>query len=386
MIPLIKDTINKNDVDRLIEWLKTYPRLTMGKLTREYESQWAQKIGSKYSVFVNSGSSANLMMIYCLLEMGYIKTGDKVVLPAVSWSTDLAPLIQLGLKPVLCDCNMEDLSIDLEHFKQIVKKDKPRVLLLVSVLGMVPDMDTICSICDENDIILLEDSCESLGSKYKDKDIGTFGLMSSFSTYFGHHISTIEGGMICTDDRKVYNVLKGIRSHGWDRDMDPDIQQELRDKYHIENEFDALYRFYHFGFNLRGTDLQSFLGIDQLSKLDDVVQKRNRNYNLYNKLIKSSSWKPQSSSDDVYISNFAYPIINEKRDRIVEELIKNKIETRPLICGSIGRQPFWIKRYGLSNLKNADLVHDCGLYLPNNHEITEEEIVFVCDIVNSCID
>jgi len=386
MIPLTKDTINKQDIDRLVEWLKTYPRLTMGKLTKEYEKEWSSKVGSKYSVFVNSGSSANLMMLYCLQEMGYIKTGDKVVLPAVSWSTDLAPLIQLGLEPILCDCNMEDLSIDLEHFSEIIKKDKPRVLLLVSVLGMVPDMEAICNICNDNEIILLEDSCESLGSKYKNKNIGTFGLMSSFSTYFGHHISTIEGGMVCTDDRLIYNVLKGIRSHGWDRDMDPDVQASLRKKYNIEHEFDALYRFYHFGFNLRGTDLQSFLGIDQLSKLDTVIHKRNLNYNLYNKLISNSFWKAQNSNDATYVSNFAYPIISKFKDKIVEKLMKNKIETRPLICGSIGRQPFWIKKYGLTNLKNADLVHDYGLYLPNNHEITTDEVKFVCEIVNNCIE
>ena len=191
MIPLTKDTIDKKDIDRLIEWLKTYPHLTKGEKTLEYEEKWSNFLGCKYSVFVNSGSSANLLMIYSLIETNRLRPGDKVVIPAVSWSTDLAPVVQFGLEPILCDCNLADLSIDLKHFEQILEKEKPKALILVSVLGLIPQMDKIVDLCEKHNVILLEDACESLGSEFNNKKLGSFGLMSSFSSYFGHHICKI---------------------------------------------------------------------------------------------------------------------------------------------------------------------------------------------------
>lgn len=382
MIQLVKDTIDNQDIDSLIGWLKTYPRLTKGNLTIEYEKKWSEFLGCKYSVFVNSGSSANLLMLYALIESGMIKVGDKVVVPAVSWSTDLTPVIQLGLEPVLCDCNMTDLSVDLEDLQNIIAIHKPSALILVSVLGMVPDMDAITKICEDNNVVLLEDACESLGSKYEGQSLGTFGLMSSFSTYFGHHISTIEGGMICTNDKKIFNLLKSLRSHGWDRDMDEDEVVKIRQKYSIGDDFDSLYKFYYYGFNLRATDLQAFIGLNQLEKVDKVITNRNNNYNRYKELIFNDFWTPQRSSEENYISNFAYPMIHPKRKEIVKGLKKNNIETRPLICGSLGQQPFWIKRYGEIKFKNAGLVNDYGFYLPNNHQLTDEEIQLVCKVVN----
>mgnify|MGYP003113164034 CR=1 FL=1 len=381
MIPLVKDTIDKEDIDQLIEWLKTYPHLTKGELTLEYEERWSKMMGCKYSVFVNSGSSANLLMLYSLIEAGYLSRGDKVVVPAVSWSTDLAPVIQLGLEAILCDCNMENLSIDVDHFKEIIRKENPKALLLVSVLGLVPDMGTIVDICEKNNIVLLEDACESLGAESNYKKIGNFGLMSSFSTYFGHHISTIEGGMVCTNDLDMFNILKSIRSHGWDRDLSPEHRNNLRKQYNI-NDFEALYKFYYCGFNVRATDLQAFLGLGQLKKLDNIVKTRNKNYNLYRSLLKNDFWNPPQSSSRSYVSNFAYPVIHPERDRIVKALNKNDIAVRPLICGSLEKQPMWQKRFPQVNLQNADTVDSCGLYLPNNHQITEEEIKKICNIVN----
>ena len=384
MIPLVKDTIDKEDIDQLIEWLKTYPHLTKGELTLEYEERWSKMMGCKYSVFVNSGSSANLLMLYSLIEAGYLSRGDKVVVPAVSWSTDLAPVIQLGLEAILCDCNMENLSIDIDHLKEIIRKESPKALLLVSVLGLVPDMGTIADICEKNNIVLLEDACESLGSESNYKKIGNFGLMSSFSTYFGHHISTIEGGMVCTNDLDMFNILKSIRSHGWDRDLSPEHRNNLRKQYNI-NDFEALYKFYYCGFNVRATDLQAFLGLGQLKKLDNIVKTRNKNYNLYRSLLKNDFWSPPQSSSRSYISNFAYPVIHPERDRIVKALNKNDIAVRPLICGSLEKQPMWQKRFPQVSLQNADTVDSCGLYLPNNHQITEEEIKKICNIINEVI-
>ena len=383
MIPLVRDTIDKNDIDKLIEWLKTYPHLTKGKLTVEYEKRWAEWLGTKYAVFVNSGSSANLLMLYSLIAAGKIKLGDKVVVPTVSWSTDLAPVVQLGLEPILCDCNMEDLSIDINHFKNIIKEHNPKALMLVSVLGLVPQMDEILSVCSSNNVILLEDACESLGSKFKDQKIGTFGLMSSFSTYFGHHVSTIEGGMVCTDDPNIYNVLKSIRSHGWDRDLDQTYINSLRNKHEV-TDFEALYKFYYFGFNVRATDLQAFLGIGQLEKLDSIISARQQNYLRYTENIKGSYWKAPENTSDKYISNFAYPIIHPHRKEIVKRLTEENIAVRPLICGSIEKQPFW-NNGGQVNLLNGDIVDKYGMYLPNNHQLRSDEIQKICDIINEVI-
>mgnify|MGYP003956122225 CR=1 FL=1 len=383
MIELAKNTIDNKDIDRLIEWLKTYPRLTKGKVTVEYEEKWSEILGTKHSVFVNSGSSANLLMLYTLIEMGKIKVGDEVVVPALSWSTDLAPVHQLGLKPLLCDCNLEDLSIDLEHFELLIKNNTPKVLLLVSVLGLVPNMEAIIKICNDNGIILLEDACESLGSRYHNKTLGTFGLMSSFSTYFGHHLSTIEGGMVCTDDTTAYNFLKSLRSHGWSRDMDASYQSSLREEFGT-NEFNEQYTFYYSGFNLRSTDLQAFIGLSQLDKYKTVMDRRHANYNVYKENLKDTFWKP-STPPQTYVSNFAYPLIHPERQKIIKALNSNNIENRPLICGSLGLQPVWTKRYGRAALPNANRVHEHGLYLPNNQNTTEKEILFVCDVVNNSV-
>tara|TARA_R100000008_G_C3577251_1_gene166040 strand:+ start:535 stop:1689 length:1155 start_codon:yes stop_codon:yes gene_type:complete len=374
MIPLVKDTISKKEIDELVKWLQTYPHLTKGEVTLEYENTWSKFLGCKNSIFVNSGSSANLLMLYALIELGRLKSGDKVAVPALSWATDLAPVVQLGLQPVLCDCNLEDLSIDINHLEQLILKDKPKALILVSVLGLVPEMKKIVEVCKNNNIILLEDACESLGSEYKGDKLGTFGLCSSFSTYFGHHLSTIEGGMVCTDDDEIANVLKSLRSHGWDRDMDKIPRDNLRQEFKIDNDFESLYKFYYMGFNLRSTDLQAFIGINQLKIANKVVKARNYNYNIYQSLVKNELWKAPDSTNEKYVSNFAYPVISKNRAKVVDTLKRKEIQCRPLICGSLGRQPFWIKNFGECRLKNADFVNDYGFYLPNNHELTEPEI------------
>ena len=207
MITLVKDTIGNEDIDSLIDWLKSYPRLTKGPVTLKFENKFSKWLGRKYSVFCNSGSSANLLMLSVLKEKYDFK---KVVVPSVAWSTDLAPVMQLGLQPILCDCNMKDLSADLNHLEKIFMEESPDVFLLVSALGLVPDMKKIIELCSKYDVLLLEDVCESLGCKYKGKNLGTFGKMSSFSTFFGHHISTFEGGIVSTDDKELYELLVSL--------------------------------------------------------------------------------------------------------------------------------------------------------------------------------
>ena len=165
MISLVKDTINKKDIDRLIEWLKTYPRLTKGPVTKQVEDKWAKWVGTRYSVFCNSGSSANLLMLHALLESAAIEPGDKVVVPALAWATDLSPVMQLGLEPIICDINLNDLSVHLGHLEEIFINENPKVLILVSVLGLVPEMDKLVDLCDKYGVILLEDTCSIVTGK-----------------------------------------------------------------------------------------------------------------------------------------------------------------------------------------------------------------------------
>ena len=185
MISLVKDTITKKEINQLIKWLKTYPRLTKGEQTLEFEKQFAQWVGTNYALFINSGSSANLLMIYAL-KYAELLPNNKIAVPNLSWATDLAPILQFDIKPVLIDCNLKNLSVDLKHLEEVFKNEKPDAFILVSVLGLSPDMDKIVELCEKYDVLLIEDNCESQGTKYKNQKLGTFGLMSSFSTFFGH--------------------------------------------------------------------------------------------------------------------------------------------------------------------------------------------------------
>ena len=384
MIKLVNDTIDNNDIDKLIEWLQTYPRLTKGELTIKFEEKWSNWLGVKHSVFCNSGSSANLLMLWALVEANRISRDSKVVVPSLAWATDLSPVIQLGMTPILCDINLEDLSVDLDDLEKIFKESKPEVLLLVSVLGLVPDMVKISKLCKKYNVILLEDTCEGMGSECGNKKLGTFGLMSSFSTYFGHHISTIEGGLVSTNDTELFEILKSIRSHGWDRDASDDYKAKLRKEWDT-SEFDALYTFYHSGFNLRSTDLQAFIGLGQIDKLDSICEKRNDNFKIYQKELKNFRPYVWEWAED-FISNFAYPVIAddvEERDEIIKRLQEANIEVRPMICGSMGTQPFYMKKYGDNILLNANVVDKTGFYVPNHPGLSKDDIIKICDIIKA---
>lgn len=378
-IPLVRDTISVGEIDKLIDWLKTNPRLTKGTLTVEFERRWSEWQGKKFSVFVNSGSSANLAMAYSLLLSKRLKN-KKIIVPAVSWVTTVSPFVQFGFEPIVCECDHETLGLDIDHLRQLVKEHNPGSLIIVHVLGFPNKMREITEICRENDIELLEDSCESVGSLYNGVKTGNFGLMSSFSFYYGHHLSTIEGGMVSTDDEKLYHLLIALRSHGWDRDLPETERNSLRRHYGID-DFRALYTFYYPGFNLRATDLQAFIGLQQMEKIEHVARKRNENFKLYQSLVKNDFWKI-CDFDHAFVSNFCYPIITKNIKSVVEKMSENGVEIRPLVCGSITRHPFWFERYGKQSLAFADTVHDFGLYLPNNHELKLEEIERVAEIIN----
>lgn len=381
-ITLAKDTIDTHHIGSLIEWLQTNPKLTKGDLTIDFEKKWSEWLGVKYSVFLNSGSSANLAMIYSLILSKKLKN-NKIIVPAVSWVTTITPAIQFGMEPIMCDCDENNLGLDIDHLKFLIKEHQPSCIILVHVLGIPNKMQEIIDLCKENDIYVLEDSCEALGSEYQGRKIGTLGDISSFSFYFGHHISTIEGGMACTNDEDLYHLLLSIRSHGWDRDLPEEKKQQLRKKYEV-SDFRALYTFYNAGFNLRSTDLQAFIGIKQMDSIDEIINIRKNNFSLYEEYLKDSIWKikpPQNS----LVSNFAYPIITEKIEQLIFALKKNNIECRPLICGSMNEQPFWMDSFPQTYLPHAKKVHDFGLYLPNHHKLTKIEIKKITDVVNEVL-
>ena len=384
-IKLATDTIDRKDIDELKEWLsqEPIPQLTKGKLTIEYEDANAKSVGSKYAVFVNSGSSANLLAISTLISDGALRN-NKVVIPALSWITTISPVIQLGLEPILCDINLSDLSVDINNLEEFFRKEKPAALFLVSVLGMPPDMGKISELCAKYGVILLLDNCESQGSSYNGRSLENYAAMATCSSYFGHISSTIEGGMITTDNEDYYNKLKMLRSHGWDRDLSDGKRKELRKDNGI-TKFNQLYRFHSEGFNLRNNEIGAFFGLGQLKKLNSFIHVRNANFRLYNSLIKNDYWKPVEKEKCI-ISNLGYPVISPKIDEIVEALRGNNVEVRPLISGNLGLHPFYCKRYGKKDLKNANIVDEYGLYLPNNQSITIEEIEFICEIVNKIID
>lgn len=382
MIKLVSDTINKDDINSLIEWLgqDEIPRLTKGDLTWELESKWAKKIGTKYSVYLNSGSSAILLTLAALQHTNKLKN-NKVIVPGLSWATDVSSPMLLGMEPILCDCNLEDLSCDLDHLERLFIEHSPSTFILVSPLGLVPDMKRVIDLCEKYEVILLEDVCESMGSKYEGTYLGSFGFASFFSMYFGHHLSTIEGGFINTDDEDFYYSLLMMRSHGWDRDLPKEIQEKLRKENNI-SEFDSLYTFYLPGFNLRSTDLQAFIGIRAIDKLDDYTEKRNKNFQLYKSSINVNQLNITDRPTD-FISNFAYPIVNKNRVKIIEDLIGNEIEVRPLIAGDMSKKPMWIKNYGEVSLPNCELINEFGFYIPNHQDLTKEQINLISNIVNN---
>ena len=371
---LAEDTISQEELNNLGDWIKQNNRLTKGPLCIEFEKEFAKWQGSKYALFVNSGSSANLVMAWALIQGDYLKN-KKIIAPSVSWCTTVTPFMQLGCEISLCDCDKDDLGLDLEHFEKLCKEQQPSLAIIVHVLGHANKMKEIQAICDKYGVLLVEDSCEALGSEYNGKKCGSLSLAGSFSFYYGHHISTVEGGMVVTNDEKLYNLMLSIRSHGWGRDVSKEYHDAWAKEYNIDDIRD-LYTFYFSGFNLRSTDLNAFLGLSQVKKIDELAKKREENFNLYKNHLKDY-WCQKSDSS--FLSNFAYGILVENRMDVYNHLKANNIETRPLICGNIGLHPFWIKQYGECHLKNADIIHDFGLYLPNHFNLTGEDIKFICD-------
>jgi CDP-6-deoxy-D-xylo-4-hexulose-3-dehydrase len=379
---LAEDTIDRRDLDDLAAWLKTEPWLTLGPLTTEFEARWAAWLGVRHAVFVNSGSSANLLMYYAAVCAGRLRNRT-IIVPAVAWATTVAPAIQLGFEPVMCDAEPDTLGLDPAHLETLVRRHRPGAVILVHVLGVPADMGAIGALRDDHGFLLLEDACAALGSRHDGRLVGTFGDMSAFSFYFGHHLSTIEGGMVCTDDDALHDVLLQIRSHGWPKNLPADKEAE-RARAHGVLDFNRPFTFYHPGFNVRPTDLHARLGLSQLQRVDAVVRRRVENHRQYQaRFAASPAFHCQRNprAEICSISFAALAASLEHRDRVAAALAAAGVETRPLGGGSMGRQPFWTERYGVVPLPVADRVHERSFMLPNHPRLTAADVDDVCDVV-----
>ncbi len=381
---LAENIIDKDDIASLISWLdgkNNLPQLTKGTLTLEFEKKWAKWIGTKYAVFVNSGSSANFLMAYTILLSEMLRN-KKVIVPSVGWVTTISPFIQLGFTPIMCGANPDTFGLDHDELEKLLKEHNPGTVAMVQVLGVPDDMDRLVRLQKKYKFLLLEDACAALGAEYDKKNVGTFGDMSSFSFYFGHQLSTIEGGMINTNEKKLYDMLLLLRSHGWGKDLDVKTRSGLMKKYNID-DFHKPFTFFVPGLNMRNTDLGAFLGLRMIKKADKVAKIRNRNHLIYAKNINNvtfQNWDRKAYPCSISFGALAKNEVHRKK--IVKELNRSGIETRLFSAGNLGLHPFWFERYGKFHHPVSDSVHDSGFFLPNNESLTPHDIKAICDVVN----
>ncbi len=381
MIKLVKSTFyNEQETKKkLADFILRTDILSMGEETRKFEKNFARKQERKYAVFVNSGSTANLVLFQALLNLGQLKSGARIGISAVTWSTNVMPIIQLGLQPVAIDCELETLNVSPRTLKKHL--GKLDALFLTNVLGLADDIAEIEKLCKKHKVIFLEDNCESLGSKTAGKFLGNFGLAATFSFFVGHHLSTIEGGMIVADDEKLYHQLVMARAHGWSRNLPIGKRDELKREHKVEDFFDW-YTFYDLAYNVRSTDIHGFVGNVQLPHLDKMVRRREKNfYALKPALDKNPHILDLRVKHMNIFSNFAVPLIFKSREAFERYRInfeKAGVEIRPIIAGNMLRQPFY-KKYIIKTEEcpNADYIHHHGFYFGNNPELTDGEIALL---------
>lgn len=385
MIKLIKSSFyhEAETKQQLAKFITDSPVFSMGEQCRLFEEAFAKKQERKEAVFVGSGSAANLVLIQALLNLGQLKKGDKVGFSALTWATNIMPIIQLGLAPVAIDCERDTLNVSPETLKPNLSEIK--ALFLTNVLGFADDIVTIKSDCEKHHILFLEDNCESLGSKISGTLLGNFGLASTFSFYVGHHMSTIEGGMICTDDTELADMLRMVRAHGWDRNLGSEKQNQLRKKQDID-EFFAKYTFYDLAYNARPTEINGLLGNIQLLYLDEIIEKRVANFGQFDAAVKvNKDFLPLAVSHMERVSNFAMPVISKDEATMNwyrQRFVDNEVEIRPIIAGDMTKQPFYTKYVADGeDCPNAAFIHGHGFYFGNNPELTEEEVNFLAHLL-----
>jgi CDP-4-dehydro-6-deoxyglucose reductase, E1 len=384
--PLMRNNITREDLDAMIEHLRQDdPILTNGPICKKFEQSWSEWLGVKYSVFVNSGASANLLSMTAL-KIKYPQGGE-VIVPPLTWISDVSSVLQCGFTPVFVDVDMDTLGMTTDDILNAIT-DQTRAVFLSHIQGFDALTNELIIELKKRNILLIEDVCESHGATHKGKLCGTFGWMSNFSFYYAHHMTTIEGGMVCTDDKETYQILRMLRSHGMVREMASD---KLKLAYKLANpELNPDFIFAYPAYNMRNTELGAILGIQQIGRLNDNIEKRNRNHELF--LSKLDTTKYYNGFKLVGASNYAFNLIlKEKNDELVTRLMnKMKSEGVEFRRGSAGggnqlRQPYLKnivpKDYHL-NFPITEHIHFYGFYIGNFPSMTEEEVCEIVDIVN----
>ncbi len=362
---------------------------TMGSEVKAFEGLFASYVGSKYCVMVNSGSSANLLMVaalrYSQNSALQIKPGDEVIVPAVSWSTTYYPLHQYGLKLKFVDIDIHTLNYDLDALTAAIGKST-RAIIAVNLLGNPNDFFRIKKIIDTRNILLLEDNCESLGAELNGRKTGTFGLMGTYSSFFSHHISTMEGGMIVTDDEEMYHLLLSLRAHGWTRNLP---KKNLVCATKSDNAFDEAFRFVLPGYNLRPLEMSGAVGIEQLKKLPSMIDVRRKNAKSFKSLVSEISWlhtqKEVGNSSWFGFSLIIDPESRVARQKLIQALNNFGVECRPIVAGNFAKNEVlrWFDYEIFGSLRNADILDRNGLFVGNHHYPLEAELDVLLEALRS---
>ena len=376
---LASDSWGNEEVSAINEVIKSN-RYTMGPKVKKFEKEFASYFNSEYAIMVNSGSSANLLMIASLFysKKYDLKEGDEVIVPAVSWSTTYYPVNQYGLKLVFVDVDRNTLNIDPKEIKKAISP-KTKIIFAVNLLGNPCDLEEINKICKKNNIILIEDNCESLGAKYYDNFTGTFGLLGSFSFFFSHHMQTMEGGMILTDDKNLYELCVSLRAHGWIRDLPDDNSIEKK----TGNAFYDSFNFVTPGYCIRPLEMSGAIGSEQLKKLPSFLKMRHKNANLFNALFKDEkNFVIQKENGESSWFGFSIILDNElsgHRDKLVNILKSVDIECRPIVAGNFTKNPVikFLDYKIPGQLKISDEIDKNGLFVGNDFRDLTNEINYL---------
>jgi CDP-6-deoxy-D-xylo-4-hexulose-3-dehydrase len=381
---LASSTWDKKELDA-IQSVIDKDMYTMGNSVREFENDFSNFMNTKYSVMVSSGSTANLLATAALFftKDPKLKRGDEVIVPAVSWSTTYFPLQQYGLKLKFVDIDLETLNYDLEALEGAVS-NSTKMIMVVNLLGNPNDFDKINSIIEGKDILLIEDNCESMGATFNNKQAGTFGIMGTFSTFFSHHMATMEGGFITTDDEELYHILLSIRAHGWTRNLPKENKVSNKsDDWFVES-----FRFVLPGYNVRPLEMSGAIGVEQLKKLPSFIDNRRKNAELFVELFKDHPdfmiQREISKSSWFGFSLIIRPESNLKRKDVVNKLQENNIECRPIVTGDFTQNEV-MKYFDYEihkELKNAKYLHQNGLFVGNQQVLIEDEINYLFKILN----
>ena len=357
---------------------------TMGENVYKFEEMFSKYVGSKYAVMVNSGSSANLLMVASLFysKKFNIKRGDEVIVPSVSWATTYMPLQQYGLKLKFIDIDIAALNFNLDKLKRAIT-DKTKIVFAVNLLGNPNDYDKIKEFIGDRNIILLEDNCESLGAVYKGKQLGTIGLMGTYSTFFSHHMATMEGGLVVTDDEELYHILLSLRAHGWTRQLPKNNQLCIKSDYQFEESF----RFILPGYNVRPMEMSGAIGIEQLKKLPKFIEERRKNAIYFiDKFKNDNRFIIQKEIEQSSWFGFSFIIkenIKISRKDIINKLLSNDIEVRPIVSGNFLKNEV-IKYFDyevFEDVNNAELLDKNGFFVGNHHFDIKDKIDYLANIL-----